>query len=245
MSLESEVANLVSNTSKLIDYFNTKKAGIDASVAAAVAAVPNMYRVWYVNQQTGDDAAVGTQAAPLKSIEKAIASTPVGGTCAVRLMSDYVHTSVPLVMSAALNISSDQAGVKRKFSLIYKLEAEGNYSLTGFGLTSGSSLGWLDITLVLPSPVGLNPVPSGGPNAMVKAHASYVVTFCSIKFSSCDVQAPADFVGFLMIALNNACAFEAVGTSFPTNFAGRYIQGVAAGAAANTLPNVLTNLPTL
>lgn len=244
MSLESEIANLVTKATDLLTYFNGKKAAIDQAVSAAIAAVPALDRTWFVNQLTGDDSAPGTSAAPLKSIDKAINNTPAGGYCNIRLMTDYVHSTNP-AGSRVLNISSDVSGTKRKLILTYQLSPEGAYSLSGFGMTTGGGLGFLDVALVLPTPVGLSPAPAGTANVLIKTYSSGVVSIYALKLVACDVQAPAEFSGALVTANNNAVALEVMTTTFPSSFGGRYVQGIASGTASNTLSNVLTNLVSL
>ncbi|MEG0858974.1 MAG: hypothetical protein RSD81_06525 [Pseudomonas sp.] len=244
MSLETDVANLVTKTTDLIAYFNGKKAGIDAAVAAAVAAVPLMERIWYVNQLSGDDSAAGTLNAPLKTIDKAASNTPAGGVCVVRLQTDYVHSTALVSALRVLNILSDVVGTKRKLSLVYRSDGEFPY-LSGFGLPTWGAIGLKDIQLVYPSPAGMNPAPVGSANAMLKIYSANVSSIIALKLDACDVQAPADFSGCMMPANGNAIAFESIATSYPTGWAGRYISGVAAGTDTKTLSNVMTNLATL
>lgn len=245
MSLETDVANLVTKTTDLISYFNGKKAGIDAAVAAAVAAVPNMERTWFVDLLAGDDNGVGSVEKPFRTINKAVASTPAGGVCNVRLMSDYTHSGALTIPLSKLNICSDTPGVKRKFNITYYLAGDGNNGLSGFVLTSGAGLGFLDITLTLPSPSGVTPTPVGTANIMLKSYSVQIVACQSLKFAACDVQMASDFTGYLMLFHNNAVIFQAVSTSFPAAFPGRYIFGVAGGTPSKDLSNVLTNLATL
>ena len=245
MSLETDVANLVTKTTDLISYFNGKKAGIDAAVAAAIAAVPNMERTWFVDLLAGDDNGVGSVEKPFRTINKAVASTPAGGVCNVRLMSDYTHSGALTIPLSKLNICSDTPGVKRKFNITYYLAGDGNNGLSGFVLTSGAGLGFLDITLTLPSPSGVTPTPVGTANIMLKSYSVQIVACQSLKFAACDVQMASDFTGYLMLFHNNAVIFQAVSTSFPAAFPGRYIFGVAGGTPSKDLSNVLTNLATL
>lgn len=244
MSLESDVANLVTQTNALLDYFKTRKAGIDQAVATAIAAVPNLERTWYVNQQTGDDTAAGTAAAPLKTIDKAVANTPAGGSCLIRLQADYLHSTAIVAAQRVVNIMTDTTGVKRKLTLTYQTDGTSAY-LSGIGLPSWGSLGLRDVTLVLPSPAGIVPPPSGSANSVIKTYSSSIVSMLALKLDSCDVQAPADFVGFLMPGSANGVVLEVISTSTPSGFAGRYVTGVAGGAASNTLGNVVTNLASL
>lgn len=244
MSLESDVANLVTQTNALLTWFQAQKNSIAAAVSAAIAAVPNNERTWYVNQLTGDDSAAGTINAPLKTIDKALANTPACGICTVRLQADYVHSTAIVSNVRVLNIMNDITGVKRKLTLTYQSDGAAS-SLAGFGLPSFAGLGLREVILVLPSPAGVVPTPTGSANILIKTYSSAVTSILSLKLDSCEVQAAADFAGFLMPFANNAAVLESVATSYPSGFGGRYISGVASGTASNTLSNVVTNLATL
>lgn len=244
MSLESDIANLVTKTESLIAYFNSKKAGIDAAVAAAIAATPEMSKTFYVNQLTGDDNNTGTAASPLKSISKAISNTPNGGLLTIYLQTDYVHNSAGSFSQRQLNIASDIVGTKRKLSIGYQ-SADATTYLAGFTPLAFGAVGLRDITLVMPSPAGLAVQPFTAANSLLRIVGASVVSMISLKLDACEVQAPADFVGALIPSASSAAVFESVNTSYPSGFGGRYIMGVASGTASNTLPNVITNLATL
>ncbi|MDM9555664.1 hypothetical protein QU926_18755 [Pseudomonas asiatica] len=245
MSLETEISALTATAKSLIDYFTGKKTGIDQAVAAAVAAVPAMERNWYVNQVTGSDDNVGSAAAPFASIDKALNSTPVGGICNIRLQADYIHTKNSVVSVRNLNILSDVTGTKRKFSLTYQLDQLGAYFLTGFLASSSSSIGFLDVTQVMPSPAGLNPAPAGTANVMLKSGSTQIAAVQALKYASSEMQMAADFAGCLALQHSNAIILQVVSTTFPSGFAGRYLYGVPAGALPKDYPNVMTNLASL
>ncbi|MBF8705090.1 hypothetical protein [Pseudomonas putida] len=245
MSLETEIAALTATAKSLIDYFNLKKSDIDKAVAAAVAAVPAMERTWYINQVTGSDDNAGTIAAPFASIDKAIASTPSGGTCNIRLMSDYIHTKSTVVSVRNLLIASDVTGVKRKFSLTYQMGSDAQYFLSGFAMSSSATVAFLDVLQVMPSPAGLNPAPSGTANIMFRSFSLQIAALYAIKYASCEMQMPADFVGYLALQHTNGLVLQVVSSSFPSGFAGRYAYGVPAGALSKDYPNIMINLSTL
>lgn len=91
MSLETEVAGLASVCNKLVDTVNGRMAGINAAVAAAVAAAPVMVRGYWVDPQLGDDAnGTGTEASPFKTMQRAVDATPDCGRVTVWLAKDYV-----------------------------------------------------------------------------------------------------------------------------------------------------------
>ncbi|MDH0133535.1 hypothetical protein N7381_09780 [Pseudomonas asiatica] len=246
MSLESDVANLTTQVTSLITYFNGKKAGIDAAVAAAIAAVPAGLKNYYINALTGDDTAVGTAAAPLKTLDKALSSTPVGGVCVAFLQTDYVLNVALNIDGRFLHLRSDTSGVKRKVTCNYYLTSDGSATyLAGLVMYNGAQIMTTDLTFVLPSPAGFAPVPTGFVNALFKTNSSGGTVICAVKMSSCDVTAPADFVGWMVGSPNCAIIFEVLNVSFPAGFGGRYVQNVASGTSPATLPNLLTNLATL
>ncbi len=243
MSLESQIADLVSATNSLIATFNTKKSGIDAAVAAAIAAVPSMAKTNYVNQLTGSDTNDGTAASPLKTIDKAIGNTPVGGVARVMLQADYVLSVNVSLDARTLILYSDVSGTKRKVTSSYYSSENGTISyLAGFAQSNGGQMLAQDITFVIPGPAGVVPAPGGFTTSLFKSTAGGGAIICSVKLTSCDVQAAADFNGTLVGAPNSAVVFEAVSTTFPSAFGGRYIYGAAAGTAVASLSNLVTNL---
>lgn len=246
MSLESTIADLVTKTTNLLDYFNNKKAGIDSAVAAAIAAVPANLKVFYINQLTGDDTSVGSTSAPLKTLDRALSNTPVGGVCRVYFQDDYTLSSTINVDGRFLSIFSNVTGTRRKLIPVYYLAAEGtaNY-LSGFTIVNGGQVMMQDIVVQIPSSAGLAIAPSGITCSLFKTTSNGGAPLVAVKMSQCEVTAPGDFPGALVGVPNSAVVFEVLAVSFPVGFSGRYIFGVPAGTASNTLPNVLTNLPTL
>lgn len=245
MSLESQIADLVSATNSLIAAFNTKKAGIDAAVAAAIAAVPTNYKSYYVNALSGSDNAEGTAAAPLKTIDKAVGNTPVGGVCLVYLQADYQLTGVVNVDGRYLHVRSDTAGVRRKLTSGYYSSTSGDTYMCGFVMHNGGYVMATDLSLVLPSPAGIVPAPTGFTYSMFKTNMSGGTVLAGIKLTSCDITAPADWAGWVLGSPNSALVFEAYNVTFPAVFGGRYVYAAAAGTSPATLPNLLTNLPAL
>lgn len=245
MSLESQIADLVSATNSLLTNFNNKKASIDTAVAAAIAAVPLMSKTFYVDQVAGVDTADGGLAAPLKTIQKAMSNTPVGGVCRVLLAGDYVLDINASIDLRCLDVGSSVPGTKRKLTLGHSLSSDGSMRLNGFTFSNGAGLMLGDITLVLPSPAGITPAPPAFNNSVFKTGSSGSTPLLSVKLSGVDVQSAADSTATLFLLLSSAIIFEAVGSTFPSGFAGRYIGGISAGTAVNTHNNILSNLTSL
>jgi len=91
MSLESEIAALVTASNALTGEVSAKMAGIDAAVAAAIAAIPDLRRSVYVDAVTGDDNNPGTAALPVRTVGMASERVPVGGYGHIYLARNQDH----------------------------------------------------------------------------------------------------------------------------------------------------------
>lgn len=244
MSLESQIADLVSATNALVTTFNTKKTSIDAAVAAAIAAVPIMVKTFYVDQIAGDDTYVGnTQALPLKTIEKALSNTPAGGLCTVVLINDYTMNGTITTDKQMLHIKSVVSTVKKKLNTPYYVQDD-LAKLPGFTFATGGVIMLTDITLTLPSIAGV-PVPQPFYNALFKTGSVAGIPMQTVKFSRSEVLQAADATATLFVQLSSAVTFMVTETTFPAGFGGRYISGVASGTNPTALSTVVTNLGTL
>jgi hypothetical protein len=243
MSLESQIADLVSATNALVTNFNAKKSSIDTAVAAAIAAVPIMVRTYYVDQIAGDDTSVGTQALPLKTIEKALSNTPAGGLCTVVLINDYTMSGTITTDKQMLHIKSLVSTVKKKLNTPYYVQDD-IAKLPGITFATGGVVMLTDITLTLPSIAGV-PVPQPFYNAFFKTGSVAGIPMMTVKFSRSEVLQAADATATLFVQLSSAVTFMVTETTFPAGFGGRYISGVASGTNPTALSTVVTNLGTL
>jgi hypothetical protein len=246
MSLESDIANMLAKADTLITYFGGKKADIDAAVARALAAIPASNKSFYINALTGVDTNDGTADKPLKTLERAIANTPFGGTLTAYLQSDYVAGANVTLDSRFLHLRSDVAGTKRKVTSNYFQNSDGTSThMAGIVLFNGAQVMSSDVTFVFPSPAGQVIPPSGFTNSFFKTQSNGGNVSVGVKLSSCEILAASDWAGWVVGSPNSAVIFETLTTSFPASFGGRYVYGVAAGTNPATLANILTNLPTL
>ncbi|POA21580.1 hypothetical protein C1886_04735 [Pseudomonas sp. FW300-N1A1] len=248
MSLESGIADLTKASTDLIATFNGKKNEINKAVADAIAAIPENLKIYHVNQQTGLDTNNGFTVTPLKTIQKALDNTPVGGICRVYVQGDYQLSVNCLVDGRFLTVFSDQSGTRRKIAPAYYLSSDGTVSyMAGFSLTNGGSVMLQDISIPMPSSLGLAVAPSGFTWSFFKTTSNGGTPFMSIKMTSCDVTVPADgsFQGYIVGAPQSAVILEVLAVSFPSGFGGRYVAGIPSGTAPATLSNILTNIPAL
>lgn len=141
MALETSIANLVEAANTLTAAVNGKIVQIDAKVDAATKSVPaaivaEMYKTLYVDANSGIDTAVGnTQAAPLKTIEAALAKIPVGGIGVIYLRRAQVHT-----IGGVVNNHKDNCGRKRINFNAYGAETEKPVIQQNLGLFASSGL---------------------------------------------------------------------------------------------------------
>ena len=91
MSLETQIAALVAAANNLTAAVNGKMTEIDAAVLAAVQAIPNMAKTLYVDAVAGSDAALGTSAAPLKTIAEAMSRTATTPYATILLAAGQTH----------------------------------------------------------------------------------------------------------------------------------------------------------
>lgn len=114
MSLETQIADLVKAGSDLVATFAGKKAAIDAAVNAALQAIPNNAKTVYVDSVAGDDAAAGTDAAPVKTLKKACDLVPIGGSGVIYLKSDATYTLDAFITISNKTLFFDAWGVGAK-----------------------------------------------------------------------------------------------------------------------------------
>lgn len=245
MSLESSVSDLTSAATALTAEVRGKMAGIDAAVAKAIAAVPANKKILYVHPLSGLDTNDGGPLTPLKTIDKAIAITPVGGICSVRLLADYDLAGVVSFEGTALELRSDVIGTKRTVRPGYFKDGNGVPTMAGFSLHLGSQINMRDLVVELPSSAAQVPAPTGGFNAFVKVNTTGTAPVLPVKLIDCEIKDLPGATASLCSSSASALILAVTGVIFPSGFAGRYVAGVNAGVASNTLSHVLTNIPTL
>jgi hypothetical protein len=251
MSLESQIADLVTATNSLITVFNSKKAGIDSALAAAIAAAPETTRSWYVDQVNGLDTNVGSSALPFRTIEKAISSTPGSGVCGIFLLSDYEFTS-QINITCSLVVLKGEGGTRvlkpKYFQVTDVPTGIVTTQLGGFVFQRhGCSMEIREVSLMFPTIAGVNPVPVGGRLcAFLKTYGTFSMPpMMGVNMAIVTVTKAADWVGSLISSPASCIALGCYAVSFPGDFGGKYIDGIAAATDTKTLTRVVTNLSAL
>ncbi|QNM96394.1 hypothetical protein [Chitinimonas koreensis] len=134
MSLESNIADLVSAANALTAEFNAKASSINTAVASAIAAIPVNVVSYYVDSVVGDDSATGALEAPLKTLKAAIDRTPTGGAATIYLNAGTTQriTAPVTIFNKYLYIGSYGAGDKPVLQSDALVQAGQN---TAYGLT--------------------------------------------------------------------------------------------------------------
>ncbi|WNN38497.1 hypothetical protein RIN61_20180 [Pseudomonas inefficax] len=245
MSLETEIAALTSTGKALIDTINGKKAGIDAALAAAVAAAPAIGRTFYVDQELGVDTAAGTVDAPLKTINQALANTPSGGTVEIVFVKDYVLDSVISASNRGIVIRGDTVGGNvRKLTLRDFPTGTGTKRMGGFQVGRRVSITFADLTLALPDTAGLT-LPLDNFYALLYAGGNTIPPFLPFNLYNVAFTLAGTFAGKLVGPGINSLAFVVIASTIPTALEGSLITGVAAGKDPNTVPWLITNVTKL
>ncbi|MBA6103423.1 hypothetical protein [Pseudomonas monteilii] len=243
MSLETEIAALVAANNKLVDYFNGKKAAIDAAVSAAVAAAPSIVRAYWVDPQLGDDNAIGTEASPFKTLQRAVDATPDGGRVTAWLAKDYVLDK-SITTSGRQLVIAGVAGSGRKL-ICNEFMPEGSDQLTRMGsfwLSNGSTLQLLNVTVSLPAS-------SAGDlsayYALAFASGSSAPILMQVRMYNCTLELRGTFRGKLIGPGSALIALSMTGTAVPSALNGSLFVGIAAGTLSKDLGHIITNLSSL
>ncbi|MNJ52835.1 hypothetical protein D3C77_481900 [compost metagenome] len=117
--------------------------------------------------------------------------------------------------------------------------------LASFPLFSGAMLNLREVKIVFPTANGVDPVPSGLNNCLVRSITTSTTMLVGLKMTDCEVSDLVGATAYLVGPGVAATLLEVVGATFPTGFGGRYILNVPGGTNPATLNNVLTNLPAL
>ena len=92
---------LLNEASALVATYREKNKVIDAALAAAVKAAPELYKIFYVDAVLGDDATgTGDKTKPFKTVGKAVATIPYGGGGIV-----YLASGQEFVLSTEVRVS--------------------------------------------------------------------------------------------------------------------------------------------
>ncbi|HGY3554940.1 TPA: hypothetical protein ACNVV3_000935 [Pseudomonas putida] len=240
MSLESQVADLIVVNNKLADYYNTKKAAIDAAVSAAVAAAPAISRAFYVDSQIGSDENVGSRASPFKTLQRAVDATPSGGRCDVTLLRDYGLDRHVMQKGRSMLVRSDLESPCKLVLNEFTTE-DGLVRMGSFWQASDSALEFANLTLVLPASSAV----VDRYCALTFSSGSTAPLMLSLRFFNCGLELRGTFRGYLIGPESSVIGLGVTNTTIPAALAGRIVPSVAAGTESKSLSNIITNVPTL
>lgn len=260
MSLTTDIATMVARYEALAAVFDGKKNEINAAVNAAVAALPGMARTYFVDAVNGNDANSGlTEAAALQTINRAFTLAGPGRDIEIKLMSDYVMTSViGIPRSSNVSIVADgydittNPDLRRKLTLSVYANANasvsGDWQMTGFRLQYPGSC-FFDMTaleIVMPdAPAGT--ATASHYNGVLSQNAVHSPAFTAMQMRACNITLSENPAGWMLGLLNaRTAALVSSNVTYDTNkMAGRWISGVAAGTVPSSSNRILSNLGSL
>lgn len=201
----------------------------------------------------GSDSNAGnTREAPFKTIDKAMASTPNSGSCQINLLSDYTLNYQVVSSCAYVYIYGGILSTAPKLKVQYYQQTDTNQvvqtMLGGFLMsTQYSQIEIRQVEIVLPSSVGVSPVPSNMRFcSLIRTNAgSNLPPLLGVSLETLAITMDASFIGWLIGSSTTPVSLNANSVTFPSGFGGKYVNGVAAGTDPKTLNYLITNLTAL
>ncbi|MBP4047218.1 hypothetical protein [Chromobacterium violaceum] len=247
MSLEGKIAELVTAANGLISTFNGKRNEIDKAVSKAISAVPEFFKVWYVDQVNGSDKNDGSLKSPFSSIERAVDATPLGGAAEISLLSDYEAERRVHISGKWIQICGYEQ--RKKYTVKYyaeKSDGKDRLFLAGFLLTRGGEINLGRLSINLPSSQGepdekFNVYPTSLFHTWGWGGSGLLIA----KIWDSTVEAPDDFKGWVVGNTGIGVVFSINTVEFSKNLAGKYIGGVKSGTDPKSLPWLVSNVDVL
>lgn len=243
----NDINALLGGYTDLKAYYEGARGGIEARVSAALASIPETLKVYYVHQGSGADNAIGTQAAPLRSIKEAIRRTPAAGTAIVYLLSDYRFTESTPTNGVVVDIRGDRAAVQPKLTFAWvpsTIEPGKIRGMSGLDPLYDGRFRLTQCTIELPA----DPV-----EAFEVMHLRGFLTgsqaetpaFVSAKFTRCTFQLEANStLATIFGDSTSLISVRFVSCTLPTAMKGRVQSGVG-GEGVNpdtVIRKIITNL---
>ncbi|MEJ8676009.1 hypothetical protein [Chromobacterium amazonense] len=246
MSLEGKIAELVTAANGLISVFSGKKNEIDKAVSAAVVAVPELRKRWYVDQVNGSDSNPGTEKLPFANIKKAVDATPVGGVAVIFLKSDCDLADLVVITGKCIQIYGMPRKKKIKVSYYDAVLADQpKRYLSGFFLDYGSQMILEGVEIVLPSGEKED---SGKTNthytSFIKTSGWSSSPILAVSFADCKFTIPDSFKGWLLGG-PGVVSFTISSAEVEGKLQGRYVYNIAAGSKSVEQIRILTNVEIL
>ncbi len=250
MSLEASIASLAQQAGLLMDLPQQVNAAAQAQIAAIGAAYQDrlgtLKTSFFVDQVNGLDTNAGTLASPFKSIGKALEQTPFGGYCEVALKADY-HLAEPLTIDGRrLFIFSSGTKKRLTFARLLDQSIQPNYRYpASFSLLNRGAVVLSGLTVVYPDLTGYSSYPAARWGLVRAAYDECA----EVSVMYCDIEAPADVYAQLLPSNTLAALYWTANTmtgarTSPNGLISQSATGTA-GAAAASVPGLLTNLATI
>jgi hypothetical protein len=243
MSLETEIAALAATNNKLVEAVNGKMAAINAAVASAISAAPEMYRTFFVDPVAGSDTeGQGSAASPFKTIQKAINATPLGGRCDATLLRDFSLSTHILLNGRKLALRGELNAGRKLILNEFMFEGETLPRMGSFWHSDGSTLDISNLTVSFPAS---SPGDLSAYYCLSFGSGTSAPIFHQLRFYNCTLELRGTFRGRIFGPNTGLYGLQLSSTVLPSGLAGLILPGVVAGTKSETIPHLITNLSSL
>ncbi|AXF86631.1 hypothetical protein DTO96_102386 [Ephemeroptericola cinctiostellae] len=228
----------------------TKMASINASVAAAIAAVPALEKTCFLDEIAGSDTNDGlTAGTAFATMTKCATLSQIGGILTIKIVGDYT-LKAPEVTFKKNSVTFITSAARKTDGSIYSL----NLALFDDGVTAGSK-----VVSSLASLHGYNSISTDQLNVVFPLNPTNApITqpeFLRVRGLG-DLSIRSNiFSGAITSAGRVGCWMKSRGqgrvelylysTTYTSDMAGRWLNGMAAAADPKSYTDVLTNLTSL
>ncbi|RVU13168.1 hypothetical protein [Methylobacterium oryzihabitans] len=252
MSLESQVAALVLAAGNLLQLPQTIATTAQEQIAAVSLAYQNAIAradiQKYVSQSTGLDTNAGTQSAPYRTINRALADCVPGGLLTVILMSDYNVSEHIRIFNKRLRVASFNPASPAVITFNkYGITAENVRAAYRFTLEGDAYVSLLAVRIVVPNSSGYTAFTRDFRSAIIgppDGASDSIFVRQAAGLLGCTLDIPSDNLGAVisgpMVQLY-ASNLTIVGQSILGRLIDKYTN--TAGTTAAAAPDVFTNLP--
>lgn len=244
------IATLTQQAGLLLDLPDTLHVTaanrINALGAEMAARLASLQKTVHVNQATGSDDNDGAAETPVKTIQKAIDLTPLGGRCVCFLQGDYVIDAPVTVLQRHVMLSSQSTRFNLSFTRRIDASTGTNFRvIDAFRLRGNAAISLHNLRINIPALDGAyTGLPDQPTTALFGCTFAPMQGCFGVCITSCDVNIPASPYCNLL-ASGQAFTFVTSSVTFVgarTDLNGCVVRSITAAGGTTPPRSLVTNL---